>query len=108
MSYKLGLGRDIRHIKLTHQGIGFRSFLDVKFKGSFFLSGGLEYDYRSGFANIQQLLPDRWQRHALLGLSKKYQVSKKVKGEMKILYDFLHKRAIPYSQPVVFRMGYKL
>ncbi len=45
-SYKMGWGQDIKHIKITNQGMGLRSFIDVKLKGSFYLSGGLEYNYQ--------------------------------------------------------------
>ncbi|WP_315822484.1 hypothetical protein [Paraflavitalea speifideaquila] len=34
-SYKVGWGKDIRHIAISSQGAGLRSFLDVKLKGSF-------------------------------------------------------------------------
>jgi hypothetical protein len=47
-----------------------------------------------------------WQRSALIGVSKKYKISKKVKGEMKLLYDFLANQHLPVSQPVLFRLGY--
>ncbi len=38
-SYKMGWGRDFRHIDLSHQGLGVRSFVDIKMKGSFYCSG---------------------------------------------------------------------
>ena len=108
-SYKMGWGKDIRHISVTHQGIGLRSFVDVKLRGSIWISGGAEMNYRSQFSNFE-ILNDYtpWQKSALLGLSKKYQVSKKLKGNMQLLYDFLSKQQIPRTQPVVFRIGYTL
>jgi hypothetical protein len=42
----------------------------------------------------------------LIGLSKKYNVSKKVDGEMKLPHDFLANQHRPLTQPVVFRLGY--
>ncbi len=39
-SYKMGWGRDIRHISLTHQGASIRSFIDFQLIKSFYLSGG--------------------------------------------------------------------
>lgn len=107
MSYKMGMG-SIQHISITHQGIGFRSYGDYKIKGSFFITGGYEMNYSAAFKNIEQLKNyNAWQRSALIGVSKKYKISKKVKGEMKLLYDFLANAHIPVSQPVVFRLGYK-
>lgn len=108
-SYKMGWGKDIRHISISHQGIGLRSFLDVKIKGSFWLSGGAEMNYRSQFSNFE-ILNDYtpWQKSALLGLSKKYRVSNKIKGNMQLMYDFIYKQQVPRTQPVVFRIGYIL
>jgi hypothetical protein len=108
-SYKMGWGKDIRHISISHQGIGLRSFLDVKIKGSFWLSGGAEMNYRSQFSNFE-ILNDYtpWQKSALLGLSKKYRVSNKLKGNMQLMYDFIYKQQVPRTQPLVFRIGYIL
>jgi hypothetical protein len=106
-SYKMGWGKDIRHISISHQGVGVRSFVDYKIKGTFWLSGGAEMNYRSQFSNFE-VLDDysAWQKSALIGVSKKYQVSKKVKGDAQLMYDALWKQQVPRTQPVVFRIGY--
>ena len=106
MSYKVGWGKDIRHIAVTHQGMGLRSFADVKIKGGFWLSGGAELNYRSAF-NDFTVLDDfsPWQKSALLGVSKKYNIGKK-KGNVQLLYDFLYKQQVPVTQPLVFRTGF--
>lgn len=116
MSYKAGMGT-IQHINITHQGIGLRSYIDWKapfgsakwgILGGLYINGGYEMNYNAAFKNIEQLQNyECWQRSALIGLNKKYKVSKKVKGEMKLLYDFLANAHVPVSQPVVFRLGYK-
>lgn len=106
--YKMGMG-SLQHISITHQGLGLRSFMDWKIKKQFYVSGGYEMNYNSAFKNIEQLKDySAWQRSALVGMSRKYRISKKVKGEMKLLYDFLARDHVPVSQPVVFRVGYKL
>ncbi|HRE50902.1 MAG TPA: hypothetical protein PK339_05760 [Flavitalea sp.] len=108
LGYRLGLGRDIRHIRLTHEGVNFRSFVDIKMKGSFWITGGGELNYRSSFKDfsiLQDLSP--WQKSTLVGITKKYQL-KKMKGNIQILYDFLHRQQVPVTQPVVFRVGYML
>ena len=108
LSYKVGMGT-LQYISITHQGLGLRSYADYKIKGSFFLSGGYEMNYNAAFKNIEQLKNyEAWQRSALIGLSKKYKISKKVKGEMKLLYDMLANQHLPVSQPIIFRAGYKL
>ncbi len=107
LSYKMGMGT-VQHINITHQGIGLRSYADYKIKGSFYVSGGYEMNYNAAFKNIAQLKNySAWQRSGLIGASKKYKITKKVKGEMKLLYDLLANEHIPVTQPVVFRIGYK-
>jgi len=108
-SYKVGWGSGWNNIRVTHQGAGVRSFLDWKMKGSFWLSGGFEMNYRTVFNSIEELKNlTAWQQSGLLGLSKKYQVSKKMKGKMQLLWDVLSYQQIPRSQPIVFRVGYDL
>jgi len=104
-SYMLGLG-SLRHISVTSQGIGFRSFFDYSIKKQFYASCGYEMNYNSQFKSIQQLKFSTWQQSGLAGFSKKYKITKKVKGEMKLLYDFLAHQHLPKSQPILFRLGY--
>ncbi len=106
-SYKMGIGT-IQHINITSQGLGLRSYMDWKIKKQLYVSGGYEMNYNSAFKSIDQLKNyDAWQRSALIGISKKYKISKKMKGEMKLLYDFLAREHVPVSEPFVFRLGYK-
>jgi hypothetical protein len=106
IDYSLGMGT-IQHISFSSQGIGLRSYLDWKIKKQIYISGGYEMNYNSAFKNIEQLKNyEVWQRSALIGLSKKYKVSKKLKGNIQILYDFLSNSHIPITSPVVFRIGY--
>jgi hypothetical protein len=105
-SYKFGLG-SIDHIVLTHEGIGLRSFIDWKIKGSFWISGGGEVNYRSQFEDLSIFQNySAWQRSALLGLSKKYTLGKKWKGNVQLLYDFLHAQQVPRMQAFMLRFGY--
>jgi len=106
-SYKLGWGRGWNHIRMTNEGLGLRSYLDYKLKGSLYISGGYEQNYRTAFSSIQQLKDySAWQSSGLIGLSKKYKVSKKLKGDMKLLWDFLSYQQIPRTQAILFRIGY--
>ncbi|MGN6213650.1 hypothetical protein [Parafilimonas sp.] len=113
-SYKVGWG-DIKHIHVTSEGVGLRSYVDIKMPtvakgkilGGIWFSGGFEYNYLSSFKTIQELHRnvDVWQRSALLGLSKKYRIGKK-EGNMQLLYDFLHNRQTPPGTALKFRIGY--
>jgi hypothetical protein len=114
-SYKLGWGNGFQHMHITSQGVGIRSFVDIKSpinsKGAFlqglWISGGFEYNYLSSFRSIQELHDnvDVWQRSALLGITKKYKIGKK-EGNMQLLYDFLHNWQTPPSTALKFRLGY--
>ena len=55
LAYKLGWGKDIQHIKISHQGIGFRSFVDLKFKGKLYITGGAELNYFHEITNYDLL-----------------------------------------------------
>ncbi|KIC89217.1 hypothetical protein [Flavihumibacter sp. ZG627] len=105
-SYKLGLGRDWRHVRLTHEGMGLRSFLDWKLKGSFWVSGGAELNHRNRIEDLALLKqPDNWQQSALVGITRKFKVGK-MQSDARLLYDFLSARQVPRTQPLVFRIGY--
>lgn len=108
-NYLLGLGNGINHIKFTHQGIGARGFIDLKVKGSIWLSGGVEWNYMQSFAKFSDLKKvSVGQTSALIGLSKKYKLSKSKESNMQLLYDALYKQHIPHSQPIIFRLGYSI
>ncbi len=108
-SYKLGWGRGWNHIALSHQGVGLRSYVDIKLKGSIYISGGYEQNYRSAFQTIDVLKNySAWQSSGLLGLTKKYAISKKVRGNMQLLWDFLSYHQLPKTQAIVWRVGYTL
>lgn len=106
-SYKLGMGTGFNNIRFSHQGMGVRSFADYKLKGTFFVNGGFEFNYNAAFSNPNQLAnAQAWTRSALLGIAKKYKINNKLKGNMTLLYDFLHNSQVPRTDPVKFRVGY--
>jgi hypothetical protein len=108
-SYNVGWGNGINHFAISSQGVGLRSFADLKFKGSIWITGGLEYDYLQQFQALRELYNlDVWQKSALLGLSKKYQLTKNKGGNLQVLYDFLYRDHVPTSPPILFRMGFSL
>jgi hypothetical protein len=83
-----------------------RSFIDLKLKGNFWITGGLEKNYQQQFSRIEELKNmDAWQESGLIGLSKKYKIGKK-SGNFQLLWDFLSYNQIPPSTPIKFRIGY--
>ncbi len=105
-SGKIGWGSDIRHMSISYQGVGIRSFIEHK-KGFFHLTGGFEMNYRHPFSEFEQLKDyDAWSKSALIGLTKKYKVGNKLKGSIQFLYDLLWRDQVPQSKPLLFRVGY--
>ncbi len=109
LSGKIGWGKDIRHIDITGSGFSIRSFIDVQFKGSFYLSGGFEYHYQQPFSTIQEINKlNYWQPGGVAGLSKIVSLRSKLlkKTKMTLLWDFLSYQQVPRTQALKFRVGY--
>lgn len=108
-SYKLGWGRGWNHIRLTSEGLGLRSYIDWKIKGSWWISGAYEQNYRTAFKDFSQLRDrNAWQKSGLIGISKTVSVKSKLfkKTKLMLLWDFLSYQQAPVAQPFVFRIGY--
>ncbi|RXK85383.1 hypothetical protein [Filimonas effusa] len=107
-SYKMGWGKPFNDIRLSSEGVGLRSFIDVKAKGSIWITGGYEMNYLQAFAKVEDLRkPDAWQKSGLLGLTKKYKIGKK-QGNLQLLWDFLSYSQVPKAPALKFRVGYTL
>ncbi|MFZ1451105.1 MAG: hypothetical protein WAT20_00285, partial [Ferruginibacter sp.] len=94
VNYKMGLG-SIQRIRISHQGLGFRSFVDWKLKKQFFVTGGFEMNYNATFNQIEQLKDHTaWQQSGLVGLTKKISFkSKLAKGtKVQLLYNMLYRQ----------------
>jgi len=108
-SYKLGWGNGINHIVLSSQGVGLRSYLQIKIKGSFSASGGFEYNYTTPFTSYQQLRElQYWTKSGLIGVTKTVSMKNRVfrKTSVSLLWDFLSYQQLPKTQPFLFRIGY--
>jgi hypothetical protein len=104
--YLLGLGNGLSSIHLSSQGLTLRSFLDVKAKGSIWLTGGFEYSWYQAFSLLKDIPHlDVWQKSALIGVSKKYSIGKRG-GSLQLLYDLLYQHEVPQGQPFRFRIGF--
>lgn len=111
VSYKLGWGSDIRHVRMSNEGVGLRSYMDIKIKGSFFASGGLEYNYQQPFSSVRSLYQaDEWTESGLIGIAKIVSVKSKTfkKTKFQLLFDFLSLNAVPQRQHFIFRANYGL
>lgn len=110
INYSVGWGRDIQHISISSQAIGFQSFGDFKIKGSFYGSAIMEYNYSEPFRSFSQLSQTGlWEKSGLIGLTKMVSIkSNLVKNtKLQLLWNFLAYYQVPrISQPLVFRVGY--
>ena len=106
LSYKLGMGTGFDNIRFTSQGMGIRSFIDWKLKGTFFLNGGYEQNYQPDYATLPEGVGQPWTSSGLIGISKKYKINSKLKGNVILLFDFLYNQHIPRTDPIKVRMGY--
>src|SRR5436190_2243800 len=108
-SYKFGWGSGWDHMKISSQGAGLRSFIDWKIKGSFWISGGYEQNYKEAFKSIDQLQNySAWQTSGLIGISKVVSVKSKIfkKTKVQLLWDFLSYQQVPRTQAILFRLNY--
>lgn len=108
-SSRIGFGTGWNHIAITYQSVGLRSFIDMKLKGSISISGGFEMNYMKLITTTAQLKDySAWQKSSLIGLSKRYAISKKIKGEIKLFWDALSSLQVPPAPPFVFRFAYTI
>jgi hypothetical protein len=54
-SYKVGWGSGWNNIRISHQGLGLRSYIDWKLKGNFWISGGYEQNYKAIITSYDQV-----------------------------------------------------
>lgn len=104
---RIGWGESWRKINVTGEGVGLRFFIDLRARGNFWLTGGAELNYRKTINALTDFKNySNWNESALIGISRKYKVSKKLSGNIQLLYDFMHSRNIPRTTPVIWRVGY--
>lgn len=107
LSYKLGMGSDWRKPRFTSNGLGLRSYIDLRLKGQLLLSGGYEREYLHGFSRLSVLRDQQlWQQSGLIGLSRKIPLRGNKMAKLSLLWDFLSGEVRPQRQPVVLRMGW--
>jgi hypothetical protein len=106
-SYLMGWGKDLGHISVSSQGLGLKSFWMTRIKGSLNAYSGFEYNYQQPIYSLGQIHNGNdWTKSGLVGLSKQYKISNKVKGNIQLLWDFLSYQQVPKQAPLKFRVGY--
>lgn len=124
ISGKMGFGKSWKHIKITGESVGTRVFAEWKapdlfktksrFMGSLWLYGGAEMNYNRTIESLADFKNyNNWSKSGMAGLVKKYSMSsplkkgKKIQGNMQLLYDFMHRKNIPNTPALVWRVGYE-
>lgn len=113
-SYKLGWGNGYKDIILSNQGLGLRTYGEVKLKGSIWMTGGYEQNFYPQLKSQLDSLPaykypgwgSGWQASGLIGFMKKYKIGKKT-GNFQLLWDFLSYSQVPRAVAIKFRIGYQ-
>ena len=126
-SYKMGWGRGWNDMRISHQGLGMRCFIDWKIPspkgggregaGSFWISGGYEQNYKPDLQTVSIPSPPAgggsrmgaaWQQSGLAGFSKVISLKTKFfkKTKVQLLWDFLSSEQVPRTQSLLFRVGY--
>jgi hypothetical protein len=106
LAFKIGFGESIQKIKFSTESIGLRSFMEYKTTRSLYVRVGAEYNYNMARILIPNVLERKnWDKSALLGLYKKINVKSK-SASIQLMYDFLYKQNIPFSNPLVYRISY--
>ena len=109
ISYKIGWGNGFQHIAFSSQGVGLRSFLQIKIHSSWSAAGGFEYNYQQPFNSYQDIRNlSVWTRSGLIGVTKTVSMKSTVfkKTQVQLLWDFLSYSQIPKTAPIIFRVGY--
>ena len=110
-SYNMGWGNGVNHVALSTQGVGLRSYLDVKIRNGFSVTGGYEKTY---MPTLQEKLTQfyshknwsLWRPSALIGITKKVSIAKKKTSTVQLFYDLLNTHNHIQTQPLVFRVGW--
>ncbi|MBS0030283.1 hypothetical protein ACTJJ0_23785 [Chitinophaga sp. 22321] len=107
-AYQLGLGKGINELKLSNQGVGLRTFFDMKLKNTFWLSAAAEENYMHEFSKIEEIRHlQHWQKSALIGIMKKTKIGKQT-NSIQVLFDVLASQQVPRGQLLKIRLAHKL
>jgi len=116
----LGIGATYRAIleidnfEAKDQVYGYRGFFQADAVKGFFLHGEYERMNTAVESSIATNAATdetyrRWKSGALVGIGKEYSFFKGIKGQVMVLYDFLHEESVsPYKRPILIRFGFVL
>jgi len=107
-SYRISFGSDkSKYANHIDQDVyGYRVFSEyILFKGIF-----VHGEFESMNKKLENQLSDQpkriWVNGLMAGLGKEYRFAKNVKGNVMVLYNFLHSEDSPYDKPFVIRFSF--
>jgi len=109
-TYRISFGSDkSKYTNHIDQGVyGYRVFSEYLFFKGFFVHG----EFESMNKKLENQLSDQpkriWVNGLMAGLGKEYRFAKKVKGNVMVLYNFLHSEDSPYDKPFVIRFSFMM
>ncbi|PVD49322.1 hypothetical protein DC498_25635, partial [Terrimonas sp.] len=123
ISARAGWGKSWKEIRLSAEGIGFRTSAEWKapdlfktgsrFMASLWFTAGAELNYNRTIESLAVFKNySNWSKSALAGLTKKYSMNsplkkgKQVQGTASFLYDFINRKNIPHTPALVWRVGW--
>jgi hypothetical protein len=101
-AYRFGMG-SLQRIRFTHEGVGLRSFIDWKVKGSWWITGGYEMNYWQRIYDLRQYRHLAWQQSGLVGVTRLLKVGKHI-SRMQLLFDIVAYRN-KLNSPLSIRYG---
>lgn len=99
LSLVTGLGQNWKHVKISFEGLGLRSYSAWQWNYGIGAYAGYERNYKQeAFTNSQvEKIASQYSKHetklyydaVLIGLTKTYRISDKLNGSVQVLYDIL-------------------
>ncbi len=108
MAYRFSTGTNFSSFALNDELFSAKLFFDHFIYKSFYLQSVLEWNRTELKDKTDISLGTHWVQSGFVGLGKEFAISKKLKGSMSVLYNFLHDEKSPYKKPFVFRVGFRL
>lgn len=104
---------DFRGITKEGAVYGYRGFTELLLHKGFFVHG--EYEILKTLVRdslymqvTEKVLEKEWLSGLLIGIGREYKIGGLVKGNMQVLYNFLHEPNSPYQEKVMVRFGFCL
>ena len=107
-AYRVSTGNNFSSFDFNDDVLTTKMFFDHFIYKSFYVQAVMEWNRTEIKDQDDVSLGTQWVQSGLVGLGKEFKVTKKLKGSMSLLYNFLHDEKSPYQRPVVFRVGFHL